>query len=86
MKYENKLKEVKMIIIREESKKILDKYPNINYKKYLDLEPTAKNINELLEPIDETMIRYRDRNDEPLEEWLELERVYDEIFYDNPCE
>ncbi|MDO5015307.1 MAG: hypothetical protein Q4E28_05080 [Clostridia bacterium] len=73
-----------MIIIREESKKILDKYPNINYKKYVNLTPNAKNINDLLNDIEDEMLLYHDRDWEPLEQWLELERIYDEIFYDNP--
>ncbi|MDO5015305.1 MAG: hypothetical protein Q4E28_05070 [Clostridia bacterium] len=72
-----------MIFISEQSKKILDKYPNINYKKYLGLSPSAKNLNDLLDVIDETMVDYRDEQDEPLEQFLELERVYDEIFCDN---
>lgn len=69
--------------IREETKKILDKYPNVNYKKYLDAKFGTDEFDEFSLDLNGEMVSYRDSQDEPLEEWLELERVYDEIFYDN---
>lgn len=71
-----------MIKISDKSKKILEKY-NIDYKKYEKLEPTDDNINSFLSILNEEIIKYRDKNDEPLKEWLEIEKVYDEIFYNN---
>lgn len=70
------------IEISEKNKKILDKYPEINYKKYIGMEASDDNLDNLLEELDSALIRYRDENDEPLEEWLEIERVRDEIYYD----
>lgn len=64
-----------MIKLNEKQKEILRKY-NIDYLKY-------KEINELLDEINDKMISYVDYKDEPLEEFLELEKVYDEIFYQN---
>lgn len=64
-----------MIKLNEKQKEILRKY-NIDYLKY-------KEINELLDEINDKMISYVDYKDEPLEEFIELEKVYDEIFYQN---
>ena len=69
--------------IIEETKKILDKYPNINYKKYLYAQFGTEEFDDFLLDLNSEMVSYGDAQDEPLEEWLELERVYDEIFYDN---
>lgn len=69
------------INISEKDQMVLSKYKNIKYKKYLQMEATKKNINELLEEIDDELIEYRDENDEPLYEWLELERIRDRIYY-----
>lgn len=63
------------IHISEEDKKILKKY-NINADEYNDLS-------ELLLEIDDVMTYYVDEHDEPLKEFIELEQVYDRIFYAN---
>lgn len=63
-----------MLILKKEQIKILDKY-NINYK--------VDNLRELLINIDYVMTDYVDEQDEPLEQFLELERVYDEIYFEN---
>ena len=69
------------IKIKEEEQKILSKYDNIKYKKYLEMENTEENVEALLEEIDDELIQYRDEDDEPLPEWLELERIRDRIYY-----
>ena len=63
------------IKITDEEKKILKKY-NIDIEEY-------DNLNELLLEIDDAMTSYVDEHDEPLSEFLELEKVYDSIFYAN---
>lgn len=63
-----------MLILKKEQIKILDKY-NINYK--------VDNLRELLINIDYVMTEYVDEQDEPLKQFLELERVYDEIYFEN---
>lgn len=63
-----------MLILKKAQIKILDKY-NINYK--------VDNLRELLINIDYVMTEYVDEQDEPLEQFLELERVYDEIYFAN---
>lgn len=62
------------MILKKEQIKILDKY-NINYK--------VDNLRESLINIDYVMTEYVDEQDEPLEQFLELERVYDEIYFAN---
>ncbi len=64
-----------MIKISDKSKKILEKY-NIDYKQY-------DNVDDLLCTIDEEELKYYDKNYEPLKEYFELEKVYDEIFDNN---
>lgn len=66
------------IIITEEDKEILKKY-NIDINKY-------DNLRDLLIEIDDEMTTHIDEHDEPLEEFLELEKVYDRIFYVNSKE
>lgn len=61
--------------ITDEDKKILKKY-NINVEEY-------DNLSELLFEIDDEMTSYIDEHGEPLKEFLELEKVYDRIFYAN---
>lgn len=61
-----------MIKINEKNKKILKKY-NIDIEEY-------DNLNELLLEIDDAMTSYVDEHDEPLTEFLELEKIYDEIY------
>lgn len=73
---------MKKIYINDKNRKILDKYKEINYKPFLELEDTADNINELLDVLDGAMLAYHDKDWEPLKEWLEIERVRDEIYYD----
>lgn len=63
------------IIITEEDKEILKKY-NIDINEY-------DNLRDLLIEIDDEMTAHVDEHDEPLEEFLELEKVYDRIFYAN---
>ena len=63
------------IKVSEKDKKILEKY-SIYVKKYDDLE-------DLLFEIDDVMTSYVDEYDELLPEFLELEKVYDAIFYEN---
>lgn len=63
------------IIITEEDKEILKKY-NIDINEY-------NNLRDLLIEIDDEMTTHVDEHDEPLEEFLELEKVYDRIFYAN---
>ena len=63
------------IKITDEEKKILKKY-NIDIEEY-------DNLNELLLEIDDAMTSYVDEHDEPLSEFLELEKIYDSIFYAN---
>lgn len=57
--------------LTEDQIKILEKY-NINYN--------FKTIEELLRNIDLVMTDYLDDNDEPTEEYLLLEKLYDEIY------
>lgn len=64
-----------MLKVNEKQNLILKKY-NIDYLKY-------KEINDLLDEINDIMVSYVDKNDEPLKEFLELEKVYDEIYYSN---
>lgn len=71
------------IIITEKDQKILDKYPEINYKKYLGKENTIDSLQDLLDEIYDAYISYRDERDEPLPRFLELEGVQDRIFYEN---
>lgn len=61
-----------MIKINEEQKLILEKY-KIKVENYED-------INNLLDEINDVMISFVDEHDEPLPEFLELEKVYDEIY------
>ena len=63
-----------MLKIKDSSKKILDNY-KINYN--------VDNVNELLLAIDDIMTDYVDDKGEPLEKFLELEQIYDEIYLDN---
>jgi len=63
-----------MLKIKEEQKRILEKF-NIDYK--------VDDLRVLLDNIDFIMTDYRDENDEPLEEWLILEKVFDNIRYQN---
>lgn len=63
------------LIVEDEDKKFLKKY-NINVEKY-------KNLKDLLVDIDAEMTKYVDEHDEPLKEFIELERVYDRIYYAN---
>lgn len=63
------------IKVTDEEKKILKKY-NIDIEEY-------DNLNELLLEIDDAMTSYVDEHDEPLPEFLELEKIYDSIFYAN---
>lgn len=64
-----------MIRITEKQKQILKKY-RIDVENYSTLR-------ELLLEIDDEMTSHVDENDEPLSEFLELEKVYDEIFSQN---
>lgn len=63
--------------LSEKQKEILNKY-SIPFKyKYSSVEE----INDLLDKIDEVMMdNYLDEDDEPLEEFLILEKLYDEIY------
>ena len=63
-----------MLKIKDSSKKILDKY-KINYN--------IEDVDELLLAIDDIMTDYVDDHDEPLEQFLELEQIYDEIYLNN---
>ena len=60
-----------MLKIKDSSKKILDNY-KINYN--------VDNVNELLLAIDDIMTDYVDDKGEPLEKFLELEQIYNEIY------
>ena len=60
-------------MITKKQMEILKKY-NIKYEN--------KSINELLELLDEEMLKYLDKNYEPTPQYLELEKLYDTI-YDN---
>lgn len=71
---------MEIIKINKKDQEILSKYDNIKYKKYLEMENTEENVEALLEEIDDELIEYRDENDEPLEEWLELEKIRDRIY------
>jgi len=62
-------------IISEEDKNILKKY-NINIDDFDDLK-------ELLFEIDDEMTSHVDEHDEPLNEFIELQKVYDRIYYAN---
>ena len=69
--------------ISDKNKKILDKY-KIDYKSYIDREITREEYEfSFIDSIDEVMVSYRDDDGEPLDEWLELEKVRDEIYEDN---
>lgn len=61
-----------MIKINEEQKLILEKY-KIKVEDY-------EEINNLLDEINDVMISFVDEHDEPLPEFLELEKLYDEIY------
>ena len=63
-----------MLKIKDSSKKILDKY-KINY--------SVDDVDELLLAIDDIMTDYVDDQSEPLEKFLELEQIYDEIYSNN---
>lgn len=58
--------------LKKEQEELLKKY-NINLSDY-------SNIQELLMAIDDEMTDYLDENDEPLPEFLELQKLYDEIY------
>ena len=62
-----------MLKLTDKQDKILKKY-NIDYRNY-------KNLKDLLVEIDDEMTVHVDRNDEPLEEFKELESLYDELYY-----
>lgn len=64
-----------MLKISEKQKIILMKY-NIDSGNY-------NNIDDLLLEIDDEMTSYVDENDEPLKEFKELEKVYDELYINN---
>lgn len=65
--------------ITEEQKSILKKY-NISYENFID-------IDDLLDKIDEVMMdNYLDEDDEPLPDFLILQKVYDGIYYNNTDE
>ena len=66
------------IIITDQDKEILKKY-NIYVNEY-------DRLRDLLIGIDDEMTTHVDEHDEPLEEFLELEKVYDRIFYANTVE
>ena len=66
-----------MIRLSQKNIEILKKY-NIEYKNKIEL-------NDLLDTIDDVMVSYVDKRDEPLKELLELEKLYDNI-YDNNLE
>lgn len=56
--------------LKEEQKEILDKY-NIDYK--------VDSLRDLLINIDWVMTDYLDKNNEPTEDFLVLQKLYDEI-------
>ena len=64
-----------MINLNNRQKEILAKY-KINYE-------NKEILNDLLEEIDDVMVSYVDKDDEPLPEFLELEKIYDEIYDQN---
>lgn len=71
------------INLSESNKKILDKY-RIDYKSYIDREITREEYElSFIDSIDELIVSYRDEEGEPLKEWLELEKVRDEIYITN---
>lgn len=55
--------------------KILKKY-KIDYTEYDD-------ISDLLDIINDKMVSYTDKNDEPTEEFIELQNIYDSIYINN---
>lgn len=61
--------------LSDEQIKVLDKY-NINYKE-------CEDISDLLDILNDEMVLYIDDNDEPLPEFLELQKIYDSIYEDN---
>lgn len=61
--------------LSDEQIKVLNKY-NIDYKK-------CEDISDLLDILNDEMISYVDDNDEPTEEFLELQKVYDSIYENN---
>ncbi len=62
-----------MIKINENNKKILLNKYKIDVDKFDE-------INDLLDELNDIMVSYVDENDEPLPEFLELEKIYDEIY------
>lgn len=64
-------------VILEEDKNILKKY-NINVDNF-------ESLDELLFEIDDEMTSHIDGQDEPLKEFIELQKVYDRIYYANKC-
>ena len=65
--------------LSEKQKEILNKY-SIPFK---DKYSSVDEINALLLKIDDEMTVHVDENDEPLEEFLILEKLYDEIYNSN---
>jgi len=61
--------------LSDEQIKILNKY-NIDYKK-------CEDISDLLDILNDKMILYVDDKDEPTEEFLKLQKVYDSIYETN---
>lgn len=62
-----------MIKINENSKEILQNKYKINADKFDE-------INDLLDELNDIMVSFVDENDEPLPEFFELEKIYDEIY------
>lgn len=61
--------------ITQDQIKILKKY-KIDYTKYDD-------ISDLLDIINDKMVSYTDENDEPTDEFIELQNIYDSIYINN---
>lgn len=61
--------------ITQDQIKILKKY-KIDYTKYDD-------ISDLLDIINDKMVSYINENDEPTDEFIELQNIYDSIYINN---
>lgn len=61
--------------LSDEQIKVLNKY-NIDYKK-------CEDISDLLDILNDEMVSHVDDKDEPTEEFLELQKVYDSIYENN---
>lgn len=64
--------------ITQEQKNFLSEYID-----NLDKIIASKDVNNLLLEIDDIMLDYLDENDEPTDDYMKIEKIYDEILNQN---